>query len=441
VPRAGQEQVFSIWAKSPDGVVQVIATVNKQWEFHAYASFELELVEGTDQEGRWMGSWVPVGEACWGSHYDLRFDLVDAGGRSSSWEIAWVPGLKPNPETDPVVEPEYDIPSDFPSKKAGTSHTMGPDTKWFTGETIADPYVVELGQKQTFAARIRNEAGIKSMEFIFWSNTEKHLVNMRLVEGTDRDGLWAGCWMTRDLPLRYMAWEHYSSEEGFLCSGWESHSPSAGSTQAFSSYWGVLQAVDRDGDVSTLPCGGPVLISPLHPFESIDIRICYPQDGSQLPSQEAFVEWETKTVSSPSITSDSTYAPFYLPNGDKYAGEYRYDRVFEVFVDGVMREETAETAVLLNDLSEGEHTVRITPYWRLKLLAVSCDDLRVEALPTLDQSPREVTFRVMVANPEVTPSSQPSGQGIRGGWIIIGLGAIAVLGIAIVVWRRMAHRV
>lgn len=53
--KEGEKQTFSIWAKDPQGIEKVIAKISTDEEDEI---LELELVEGTNIEGRWIGSWI-----------------------------------------------------------------------------------------------------------------------------------------------------------------------------------------------------------------------------------------------------------------------------------------------------------------------------------------------------------------------------------------------
>lgn len=53
--REGEKQTFSIWAKDPRGIEKVTATTITDI---GDKTIELKLVEGTNEEGRWQGSWI-----------------------------------------------------------------------------------------------------------------------------------------------------------------------------------------------------------------------------------------------------------------------------------------------------------------------------------------------------------------------------------------------
>ncbi|HUV81436.1 MAG TPA: hypothetical protein VMW21_02950 [Patescibacteria group bacterium] len=54
-----EEQYFSIWLKDPAGIVRATATIKTDKEdWTVKAVIELQLAEGTAEEGRWEGTWI-----------------------------------------------------------------------------------------------------------------------------------------------------------------------------------------------------------------------------------------------------------------------------------------------------------------------------------------------------------------------------------------------
>lgn len=52
--KEGERQYFSVWAKDPEGIDKVVAkTATDKGE----NIFNLKLVEGTEEDGRWVGNW------------------------------------------------------------------------------------------------------------------------------------------------------------------------------------------------------------------------------------------------------------------------------------------------------------------------------------------------------------------------------------------------
>jgi hypothetical protein len=51
----GEEQYLSIWAQDPTGIAEVTATVKLN---EGDRTIDLQLAEGTPQEGRWEGIWI-----------------------------------------------------------------------------------------------------------------------------------------------------------------------------------------------------------------------------------------------------------------------------------------------------------------------------------------------------------------------------------------------
>jgi len=53
--KEGEKQTFSIWAKDPQGIEEVRATIQTDAKEEI---IELKLVEGDELEGRWLGFWT-----------------------------------------------------------------------------------------------------------------------------------------------------------------------------------------------------------------------------------------------------------------------------------------------------------------------------------------------------------------------------------------------
>lgn len=84
--KEGEEQTFSIWAKDPEGIEKVTATVSTDTEDKL---IELELVEGTNEEGRWLGSWITkdisVRSSC-----PTVFQALNKEGEHTEMTISWL---------------------------------------------------------------------------------------------------------------------------------------------------------------------------------------------------------------------------------------------------------------------------------------------------------------------------------------------------------------
>jgi uncharacterized protein YpmB len=91
----GEEQYFSIWAKDPDGVEKVTITIKTDKEDATIKSvFDLQLVEGTSQEGRWEGSWIteniPSSEVDY--YYLTDYQLINTNGQEGMFISSWYSG-------------------------------------------------------------------------------------------------------------------------------------------------------------------------------------------------------------------------------------------------------------------------------------------------------------------------------------------------------------
>jgi len=88
----GEEQYFSIWAKDPDGVEKVTVIIKTDKEDATIkSSFELQLVEGAPEEGRWEGSWVteniPSSDVDY--YYLTDYHLINKNGQERIFTNSW----------------------------------------------------------------------------------------------------------------------------------------------------------------------------------------------------------------------------------------------------------------------------------------------------------------------------------------------------------------
>lgn len=81
----GEEQTFSIWAKDPQGIEEIRANIVTDAEEEL---IELELVEGTNQEGRWTGSWITKNISAQ-STYSTSFLATNKVGEQTKMSLFW----------------------------------------------------------------------------------------------------------------------------------------------------------------------------------------------------------------------------------------------------------------------------------------------------------------------------------------------------------------
>ena len=83
--KEGEKQLFSIWAKDPQGIEKVIATITTDAEKEI---IEFELVEGIDKEGKWIGSWTTknISEK---STYPTEFRAINKTGEDTKITVYW----------------------------------------------------------------------------------------------------------------------------------------------------------------------------------------------------------------------------------------------------------------------------------------------------------------------------------------------------------------
>ena len=83
--KEGERQYFSIWAKDPNGIKKVTATVKTDKEDRL---FYLKLVEGTEEEGRWIGSWLTK-DISLNSSYLTEFWAINKNGETAKLISSW----------------------------------------------------------------------------------------------------------------------------------------------------------------------------------------------------------------------------------------------------------------------------------------------------------------------------------------------------------------
>ena len=83
--KEGEEQIFSIWAKDTQGIESVVATITTDTGDEL---IELELVEGTKEEGKWVGSWTTKNISSKTS-YSTNFEAINEEGKDTKMSLFW----------------------------------------------------------------------------------------------------------------------------------------------------------------------------------------------------------------------------------------------------------------------------------------------------------------------------------------------------------------
>jgi len=83
--KEGEKQVFSIWAKDPQGVEKVTANIKTDI---GEEIIELKLVEGTVEEGRWMSSWITKDISA-KSSYSTVFQAKNKEDKVTQMTLSW----------------------------------------------------------------------------------------------------------------------------------------------------------------------------------------------------------------------------------------------------------------------------------------------------------------------------------------------------------------
>jgi len=84
--REGEEQIFSIWAEDNDAVEKLTAIIfNDAGE----KPIELQLVEGTEKMGKWMGSWITK-DISDSPRYSTVFKAINKQGEETKMTLWWL---------------------------------------------------------------------------------------------------------------------------------------------------------------------------------------------------------------------------------------------------------------------------------------------------------------------------------------------------------------
>jgi hypothetical protein len=83
--KVGERQFFSIWAKDLQGIEKVTATTTTDI---GDKIIELKLVEGTNEEGRWQGSWIARNISIKDS-YSTTFQATNKENKEAKINLTW----------------------------------------------------------------------------------------------------------------------------------------------------------------------------------------------------------------------------------------------------------------------------------------------------------------------------------------------------------------
>jgi len=83
--KEGEKQIFSIWAKDPQGIERVRATIQTDVKEEV---IELKLVEGDEIEGRWLGFWTTKDISIQTSYLTV-FQAINKNKEETKLPLAW----------------------------------------------------------------------------------------------------------------------------------------------------------------------------------------------------------------------------------------------------------------------------------------------------------------------------------------------------------------
>jgi parallel beta-helix repeat protein len=196
----GEEQNFTIWARHPLGISKVIAVISWGMETMMEETVELNLVEGSEEEGRWQGSWIVKSDRSCYIIFHFR-----------AWNIEGGEGLPLRFEFEPYREISLE---GFPSERAmewACWSGARPTPKW----AIIDPCNPKEGEIQIYAIRYVDSKGVRAVTAAYIpypSGNKQVIIDLKLVEGSPQDGWWMGAWKVRyyppdeDYQVRFEAW-------------------------------------------------------------------------------------------------------------------------------------------------------------------------------------------------------------------------------------------
>lgn len=81
----GEEQYFSVWTKDPEGVEKVTAKITTD---AGEKIIEFQLAEGTENEGRWQGSWITENISL-NDSYPTEFRIVNKNNKDRKSTFVW----------------------------------------------------------------------------------------------------------------------------------------------------------------------------------------------------------------------------------------------------------------------------------------------------------------------------------------------------------------
>lgn len=69
----------------------------------------------------------------------------------------------------------------------------------FCRELIIDPFKVKVGEKQVFSCWVKDPQGIEKVVATTQTDKGTEVFNLKLTEGTEKEGRWQGSWRTKDI--------------------------------------------------------------------------------------------------------------------------------------------------------------------------------------------------------------------------------------------------
>ena len=81
------------------------------------------------------------------------------------------------------------------------SVSSGEDYPIFSKEIIADPFRVKEGEEQYFSIWAKDFEGIEKVTATIKTDKGDEVFELRLTEGTEKEGRWEGSWVTKNISL------------------------------------------------------------------------------------------------------------------------------------------------------------------------------------------------------------------------------------------------
>jgi len=115
-------------------------------------------------------------------------------------DMGWFIGIKDQPY-EKVSAPSVPDKPYVPSEEASFFNVSGggDDYPMFIKQVMVDSLTVKMGDKQCFSVWVKDPSGIQKVLMEVTTDSERKSFDMKLVEGTEEEGEWLGCWKVEEV--------------------------------------------------------------------------------------------------------------------------------------------------------------------------------------------------------------------------------------------------